>query len=78
MVIEDEPPAAQPNYHARVIVERRSDPTRRSGHVPPVIAEASGPSREEVFSRLYPIASDNVEIARALRQMRVEGHEELQ
>lgn len=69
VVIEDEVPVDDPTVHARIVVERRADPRRRAGHVPPVIAEATGESREEVFRQLYPIASDNVEIARALRRI---------
>ena len=51
---------------ARVTVERRSDPERREGHVPPVIAEAEAPSRAMAFEELYAIASDNVAVARGL------------
>lgn len=50
----------------RVCVERRSDPRRREGHAPPVIAEASGKTPSVVLEGLYPIASDNVAIAREL------------
>ncbi|MDQ3696402.1 MAG: hypothetical protein M3373_00030 [Gemmatimonadota bacterium] len=67
VVIEEDPAPELPPHRARVIVERRADPRRRAGHVPPIIAEAAGDTREDVFSRLYRIASDNVEIARALR-----------
>jgi hypothetical protein len=76
VVIEDEPPNGDARHSARVVVERRSDPHRRSGHLPPIIAEATGSTREEVFRLLYPIASDNVEIARALRRMRASGEHE--
>ena len=53
-------------HHAFVAVERRSDPTRRAGHEPPVIAEARGTSRATVFKELYAIARDNTAISRAL------------
>lgn len=53
-------------HHAFVAVERRSDPTRRAGHEPPVIAEARGTSRATVFKELYTIARDNTAISRAL------------
>ena len=53
-------------HHAFVAVERRSDPTRRAGHEPPVIAEARGTSRAIVFKELYAIARDNTAISRAL------------
>lgn len=53
-------------HHAFVAVERRSDPSRRTGHEPPVIAEARGTSRATVFKELYAIARDNIAISRAL------------
>jgi hypothetical protein len=53
-------------HRARIAVERRTDPTRRDGHTPPVIAVAEGPSAQSVFRELLAIASDNVAIARAL------------
>ena len=59
-------------HHAFLAVERRSDPSRRAGHEPPVIAEARGTSRQIVFKELYAIARDNLAISRALLQ-RQEG-----
>jgi hypothetical protein len=53
-------------YRARLSVERRSDPTRRNGHYPPVIAESMGATAARVFDELYRIAADNVEIAKGL------------
>ena len=53
-------------HHAFLAVERRSDPSRRAGHEPPVIAEARGASRQVVFKELYGIARDNLAISRAL------------
>ena len=53
---------------ARLLVERRSDPKRRSGHTPPVIAEASAASQALAFKELYRIAADNVAVARGLIQ----------
>ena len=50
-------------FRARVSVERRTDPERRMGHAPPIIAEASGSSRASVFNELYQIAADNVAVA---------------
>jgi hypothetical protein len=55
-------------FRAQVCVERRSDPSRRAGHAPPVIADVSGESQATVFKSLYDIASDNVAIARGLMQ----------
>jgi hypothetical protein len=50
-------------YRARLLAERRSDPARRAGHSPPVIAEAEGGSASRVFDELYAIAADNVAVA---------------
>jgi hypothetical protein len=57
--------AAEP---ARVVlrVERRTDPVRRSGHAPPVIAEAVAPSETVAFDTLYPIAASNVQLAQRI------------
>ena len=55
-------------HHAFLAIERRSDPSRRAGHVPPVIAEAQGTSRATVFKELYAIARDNTAISRALHR----------
>ena len=52
--------------HTRVFVERRSESVRRSGHVPPCIAEADADDSTTEFSDLLRIARDNVAIARAL------------
>ena len=56
-------PSDGATYRARISVERRADPARRSGHLPPVIAMAEGPTHTSVFNELYPIASDNVAVA---------------
>jgi hypothetical protein len=57
---------------AHVTVERRTDPTRRDGHEPPVIASAEGRS-QGVFGELLRIAQDNVAIAKALLRLRGDG-----
>jgi hypothetical protein len=49
----------------RVIVERRGDRNRRSGHQPPVILEESWKA-ERGLGELYRLACDNVAIARSL------------
>ena len=61
-------PEGSPACHARVLVERRSDPKRRLGHAPPIIAEAQASTQASVFKELYRIASDNVAVARGLIQ----------
>jgi hypothetical protein len=56
-----------------VSVERRSDPARRAGHRPPVIASAQGSKTQDVFRELLEIAADNVAVARALLQWQSDG-----
>lgn len=55
-------------FRARVAVERRTDPLRRAGHAPPVVADVSGESRATVYSELYRLASDNVAVSAALQR----------
>ncbi len=61
-------PHSPSTFRAQVCVERRSDPKRRVGHMPPVIADLTGATQASVFKTLYEIASDNVAIANGLRQ----------
>lgn len=58
-----------------IAVERRTDPVRRIGHVPPVIAQAEGPNVQRMIQTLRQIAADNVSVAQGLRrwQSRHEG-----
>jgi hypothetical protein len=60
-------------HRAHVTVERRTDPTRREGHEPPVIASAEGSASNAVFGELLKIAQDNVAIAKALLRLRGDG-----
>jgi hypothetical protein len=70
----DVDPAAEPGVHrAFVAVERRTDPTRRDGHKPPVVASEEGSTLQSVFSKLFAIAADNVSIALALLRSRPDG-----
>lgn len=55
-----------PTYWAAVFVERRTDPSRRLGHAPPVVAEALGESHGQLLQALFPIAADNVAVAQHL------------
>lgn len=55
-------------HHARLWVERRSDPARRAGHTPPVIARAAGRDLEGAVAELRAIAADNVALALAMRR----------
>jgi hypothetical protein len=68
MVTIEALPEGSPVCHARISVERRSDPKRREGHRPPIIAEAKASTQAAAFKELYEIASDNVAIARGLIQ----------
>lgn len=61
-------PADCSAVQARVCVERRSDPERREGHAPPVIAETSAPTPALALQALFGVASDNVAVARGLLQ----------
>ncbi|MFN2398578.1 MAG: hypothetical protein ABR543_08040 [Gemmatimonadaceae bacterium] len=53
-------------YRGYISVERRSDPERRVGHQPPVIAEVSAATQISALRILYDIASDNLAIARGI------------
>jgi hypothetical protein len=54
------------SYRAQVYVERRTDPARRLGHAPPVVAEYEGPTRVSVLDELYVVAADNEVLARGI------------
>ena len=66
VVIIDAEPDATSACHARVIVERRTDLSRRDGHVAPVVAEATSADERLALDELYPIAADNVRLARSI------------
>jgi hypothetical protein len=51
-----------------VIVERRGDRARRTGHTPPVILQEPW-KPERGFGELYRMACDNVAIARGLLRL---------
>jgi hypothetical protein len=71
--VELEAPSQSGRHRAYVAVERRSDPVRRDGHTPPVVASAEGGTRQGVFAQLLAIAADNVAVARALLRWRSDG-----
>jgi len=54
-------------YRAILWVERRTDPQRRVGHDPPILAEAEGATERGAADPLVAIAADNVAVARAIR-----------
>ena len=61
----DERGEAEPS-RVRVYVERRASEARRSGHIPPVVAEFAGDDRAPEVGELYRMAADNAALARAL------------
>lgn len=63
-------PAAEggSEHRARLWVERRADLARRTGHTPPVIAQAAGLDAEAAMAELRAIAADNVALAQAIRR----------
>ena len=65
MAIEAYQPAGA-SYRACVYIERRTDPTRRHGHAPPVVAEYEGPTRLSVMHELYRVAADDDLLARGM------------
>jgi hypothetical protein len=54
--------------HARLWVERRGDPSRRAGHLPPIIAECDASDEAQALAELQPIAADNLSLAQAIRR----------
>ena len=71
--VDVESPSASGVHRAYVAVERRSDPMRRDGHTPPIVAKAEGGTRQSVFAQLLAIATDNVAVARALLRWKSDG-----
>ena len=65
--------AQQAGHNARLWVERRADPTRRAGHVPPVIAQSLGADAEQAVAPLQAIAADNIALAQAIRRWQSRG-----
>lgn len=63
----DAQPAAS-GHRVRLWVERRSDPARRAGHVPPVIVERAAGDLADAVAELQPIAADNLALAQAIRR----------
>lgn len=75
VAIEGEPASDGIPSRGMLCIERRSSPERRDGHEPPVVLEAEGLERAEVFDRLVTIANSNVEVASALlRWQAAHGH----
>lgn len=71
--VEEESLESTETHRAHVTVERRTDPSRRDGHEPPVIARSEDRSTQAGFGELLSIAQDNVAIAKALLRLRGDG-----
>ena len=71
VAIEGQPDSAE-TYRGVLWVERRTDPGRRLGHIPPVVVEAAGATQGNVFEKLLAIADSNVAVASAIRRWQVE------
>ena len=56
-------------HRGRVVMERRADPGRRSGHRAPVLAELASDDRDELMSELFRLAQDNAALARSLLRL---------
>jgi hypothetical protein len=53
-------------HHGRVVMERRAEPGRRSGHRAPVVAELEAGDLDELMGELFRLAQDNAALARCL------------
>lgn len=71
--VELDPQSPTGAHRAYLAVERRTDPARREGHTPPVVASAEASTRQGVFAQLLEIAADNVAVARALLRWQSDG-----
>jgi len=71
--VDVDQPSESGTHRAHVAVERRSDPMRRDGHTPPIVASAEGGTLQAVFAKLFAIAADNVAVARALLRWKGDG-----
>jgi hypothetical protein len=60
----------------RIVMERRADPGRRSGHAAPVVAELASDDHDELIADLFRLARDNAALARNLMRMGVCGRRE--
>jgi len=63
------------HFRGSLVVERRAA-SRRPGHSPPVIAEATGKSMESVIQQLLPTAECNPAIGAAVLRMQRSSEDE--
>jgi len=59
------PRAGHPHFHGEVVVERRTDASRRDGHRAPTVAVADARTESDVLRELFPVANSNTLIATA-------------
>jgi hypothetical protein len=52
--------------HGILQVERRVDPARQLFSTAPIVARASGPTKDDVLRKLRSLAEDDAELARAI------------
>lgn len=60
----------------RLALERRTDPARRIGAEPPIMAEVRGPTRDNVLKALRVIAESDDELGRRLERWAAERRSE--
>jgi hypothetical protein len=60
--------APTPTSRGRLLLERRADQGRRTGHAPPVVAELAGEDADALIAELFRLAHDNAALARGLMQ----------
>jgi hypothetical protein len=53
------------HVRGEVVVERRTDASRREGHVPPVVAVADQQTKDAVLRELFPLVNSNTALALA-------------
>lgn len=59
-------PGVDDHPRGHIIMERRSEASRRVGHLPPVVVELVGVDEEALLSDLVRLARDNAGLARSL------------
>jgi hypothetical protein len=52
-------------FHGELVVERRVEESRRTGHTAPAVAQAEGESATSVLHALFPLATSNTLVAAA-------------
>jgi hypothetical protein len=50
-------------YRGELVVERRTDISRRQGHVAPVVTQCEASTKQAVLQELFPVAHSNTALA---------------